>query len=407
MKISLNDIDREMFFVRPSVEPRLGELVQISPRMGKHRWTSDELHLRSLLCRPDGTVISTGFPKFFNFGEDQTHDRLTREAVERGVAWFTEKMDGSLLIRDVIDGVAHVRTRGSANLPDNPLGHRIQQLITRQYPALLDPAVLPGRSLLFEYTSNHPDDRIIVRYPEQKLTALGWMDVDTLCFSGTSRSLDEMAKATGAAAVKRYPLPTSMDAVLADVRGWGDREGIVVRSPLIDGNTLLIKIKALRYLKSHMVRYHFSPQRMARFCWAADIRDIATLRQEFFTRGIDWEVLEFLRADFEAYQASLASAEAAVASFLDAVAEEGLLGRPMAEVVGALRALGQSQPSWSRLFALGAEAIKHGPDAAEVAATPFVGALVLGAKVQYARALRADGEIRATALEITPGLSAR
>jgi len=171
MRTDLAAIDRTFFFVRTISHPELGALVQIAPQKNKHRWSADELHLRSLLTRPDGRIVSSGFPKFLNVGEDAATDAITAAAISSGRAWFTDKLDGSLIIRDVIDGVVLLRTRGSAEV-SGERGDRLHALVAQSHPTLLDPTVLPGRSLLFEFTSDHPDDRIIIRYDTTSLTAL-------------------------------------------------------------------------------------------------------------------------------------------------------------------------------------------------------------------------------------------
>ena len=411
MRADLSTIDEGLFFVRPTHLDGIGEVVQVSPRAQKHRWAPAERMLRSLLCRPDGTIVSSGFPKFFNYGEDADEDARTRAAVEAGSAWFTEKRDGSLLIRDVIDGVVNLRTRGAPTLLDNGLGERIRALVAARYPALLDPAVLPGRSLLLEYTSDHPDDRIIVQYDERALTALGWMD---LCaevgpprFHGGPAELAEMADQTGAPAVPLRRLPPSMEGVIDAVQSWDDVEGVVIRAPLAEGaggGLHLSKLKSLRYLRSHTVRYHFSPKRLARFCWAEDVRDLETLQAALHARGVDWEVLAYLRPSFDAHRAAVQAAEAAVDGFLAAVDAAGLSADTMGASVRVLKAMCAAEPAWADLFGLGVAAVK-GDDRAGCRER-FIGARALGSKPNYAEALRSDPAARAVVLDVTPGLSA-
>jgi hypothetical protein len=67
--ISLEHINTNDFSVTERVHPQLGDVVLIRPKPGKHFWELDELHLRSVLCRPDGKIICSGFPKFMNYGE--------------------------------------------------------------------------------------------------------------------------------------------------------------------------------------------------------------------------------------------------------------------------------------------------------------------------------------------------
>ena len=234
MRIDLTRIEPGDFFLRSVTLPGVGPAVQIAPRKQKHRWHADEHHLRSLLCRPDGTLLSAGLPKFFNLGEDAEADLVTRAVLAGGQAWFTEKVDGSLIIRDVLGGQVHLRTRGLHILPPG-MGERVQALIAARYPRLLDPAVLPEGSLLLEYTSDHPEDRIIVPYAEQRLTALGWMDRTSGTvprLRGTPEDVAGVAAATGTDAVPLHALPATLDAAAEAVAAWTDREGVVLRGVL-------------------------------------------------------------------------------------------------------------------------------------------------------------------------------
>src|SRR5688572_24677969 len=107
MRLDVGSIDRTQFKV---VEEE-GETL-IIPLKDKYRWRDDELHLRSLVLDATGTVISAGFPKFFNFGEQPERDRELAAAMARGGVEFPEKLDGSLIVADRVGGVPRLRTRG-------------------------------------------------------------------------------------------------------------------------------------------------------------------------------------------------------------------------------------------------------------------------------------------------------
>src|SRR5262245_13940787 len=110
-RIDLAGIDREQF----SVSERNGRFL-ITPLKSKHVWAESELHLRSLLVNADGDVLSSGFPKFVNYGENKEHDKTFRLSLGYGTVAFHEKLDGTLIILDFIDGKPHFRTRGSHDL---------------------------------------------------------------------------------------------------------------------------------------------------------------------------------------------------------------------------------------------------------------------------------------------------
>ena len=74
MHINISEINLENFYVNHREIDGIGPVVLVIPRKDFFDWDLDSLHLRSVLCRPDGEVISAGFPKFFNFGEKESHD---------------------------------------------------------------------------------------------------------------------------------------------------------------------------------------------------------------------------------------------------------------------------------------------------------------------------------------------
>ncbi|MFT4978312.1 MAG: hypothetical protein ACI8S6_004220 [Myxococcota bacterium] len=400
MQIDLAHADPREFFVRQSALDGIGAVVQVSPRGQKHRWRPDELHLRSLLCRPDGAVLSSGFPKFFNLGEDPEHDAQATTAIAAGQAWLTEKMDGSLLIRDVIEGQVHLRTRGAAGLPPDK-APRIHALLT-QHPALLDSTCLPDRSVLLEYTSPHPDDRIIVPYDRPQITALGWMQLQGAehpVFHGSPDDVALLAEQTGAPPVRFLPAPQTMAALIAEVRDWTGREGVVLRYALPGGGLGLLKLKSLRYLRNHTARFHLTRARLWRLCWAEQIQDRAQLAQALHSRGLDWEIVDYFAEDFDAYTERRLAAEATIVPFLAALSAAGVdRAADRAEAVSRLRAVVGQRAAWSRLFPLGINWLKGEPDARLVSIVAMIFEESLGA----ARHFIAKG--LDSARVVTPGL---
>ncbi len=398
MRIDLAAIDRAFFFVRSASHQVLGPLVQIAPKKNKHRWSPGEVHLRSLLTRPDGTIVSSGFPKFFNVGEDAAEDAITTAAVSAGRAWFTEKLDGSLIIRDVIDGVVLLRTRGSAGI-HGERGARVSDLIARCHPALLDPSLLPGRSLLFEYTSAHPDDRVILRYTLPRLAALGWMRLhdDRLpAFEGSQDVVAQMSAALSLPGVRLQALPADLDDAMAAVWSWEDLEGVVIRAQRPDGSTHLAKLKTLSYLKSHTAKSHLTAERLRRFCWASGVTTRAGLSAALSAQGVDWEVLHFLEAPLAAWLAHRADVDRRITALAEVV--EDLSDLPsMGDRARRLKAICTQRPDLSDLFGLGMARLKGLPE------DELVGSLHMQMSRTQFRQFTRDG--LAAARDLSPRMS--
>lgn len=305
----------------------------ISPRKDKWTWEPAERRYRSAIICPREGIISQGFPKFDNAGEGQQDTARLYGALAAGEpVWFTEKMDGSLCIRSVIDGQVVLRTRGTHD-GGTEHGPAMRALAERLYPALLDPAVEPDHSLLFEFVS--PSFQIVVPYADEDLILLGAVGHADGALADRDE-LGELAERLSVPLVATHELPTDPAQLLAAVSGFDDREGIVARC---DSGQVLVKIKSASYLAAHALRFAFSPRRVVEFCAERAIRDedafVAALREA----GFDWEVGEETRAPFRAYRDALTAADARFAEL--AAMAEAWADLPRREFAARATPLGQ------------------------------------------------------------------
>lgn len=296
-KVDLSGLDREAFTVADH-----GGRFLVVPKKSKYRWAPDELHLRSLLLDAQGRVLSSGFPKFFNLGEDPAHDAALLEA--REVA-YTEKRDGSLVIVDRIDGRAHLRTRGSHDL--GLFTEPVWGTLRERYPALA--ALLDGgggealawHSLLFEFTA--PENRIVVRYDQAELSLLGRVDKRTLeadLDDGEGSALRALSEATGVPLVPTVTLPADPREAQREVWRWRESEGVVARFRH-GGRWMQLKLKGEWYLALHALRFRLGPAELRKLCFLRGAFTEGALRDLLAGAGHDHEAMEFLRTPFEAY----------------------------------------------------------------------------------------------------------
>lgn len=253
----------------------------------------------------DGEILCSGFPKFRNYGEDEEDDRLTRQLIAEGRVLFAEKMDGSLVIRSVINGEVCLRTRGSHQLGegDEFSFQEVRVLVEERYPRLLDPTLAADITLLFEFTS--PANKIILEYEDSALTILGAMVYDhpsgLPVYQGNKDLIDNLAGLFEVEPVTFHDLPYDLDEVAKIVRSWSGSEGIVVWGQLEDGRTHLAKIKAEEYIRMHSLKYHLSGDKIRRLCWWKGIETEEQLRDEMYSLGVDWEFCAFILPDFQEY----------------------------------------------------------------------------------------------------------
>lgn len=330
-KINLGAINREDFRVSEREHSVFGPVVLITPGFDKHAWGLDEVHLRSLLCRPDGTVLSSGFPKFFNYGENEEDTKKINKMIADPVSLvsYTEKLDGSLVIRDVIDGRVHMRTRGSHQLGEG--FEAAWKLAEEKYPNLLNPKVGdPIMSYLFEYTS--PDNQIILKYDESRLTFLGMVSKETLMmYGGREHVLESIASDFGTPYVQFHDMPQDFDEATKLIQGWGESEGVVLRlRPNTDSlqRVWMTKIKAEKYIRLHSLKFYLTTDKLKQFCWIKGIDTEQKLRDEMFSVGIDWEAVEFCLPAFHEYLEHKEMVEKKSAEFLQLIADEKVADLP-------------------------------------------------------------------------------
>lgn len=338
MKIDLSKLDLERFHANQRNIPGLGDFVLVVPHKAMWDWNDDELHLRSLLTRPDGEVVSAGFPKFFNFGEKPAEDKWVVEGFKMKSVRFTEKVDGSLIIRSVIDGKVHFRTRGCEVIASD-MRDEVMETIHKKYWTLLDPKYhVPGQSMLMEFVS--PKNQIVVRYDEPRLTHLGWSVFRTpnLIIIPPSREAYEHGVLPGlpepVGMIEASFDSTELKALKDEVTGYEGQEGIVTWTTIPDGQKCrgskihLCKFKSAWYLRLHSLRSQATPRYLREFCYFNAIDTIEELREAFQNEGFDWEVVSYIEPMFDEFQRHVDEVDTVVASINVMMDDEGIAELP-------------------------------------------------------------------------------
>jgi len=140
--------------------------------VGNDAWQDFNLRwLRSMHIDRNDHVISVGFPKFMNIGEGCGDFNVSEQDLldNKTGLMATLKIDGSLLIRYVRDGIVGWRTRGSLTVGlDNK--DEIDGFI-KKYPKLNHASMYPDTSLLFEWVS--PKNQIVIKYDQPEIYLVG------------------------------------------------------------------------------------------------------------------------------------------------------------------------------------------------------------------------------------------
>ena len=289
MKIDIQKVDLTQFMVH---EHSLnGEIVHlIQPQHIGTKWTQDNKHMRSVVVNYAGEVISAGFPKFTNYGENPDHFPVPNSLKHCTVV---EKLDGSLLIVSKYNGQYILRTRGTVDASTLANGHELEifkNTILKTLDVCL-PVDINGSwhySILFEWVS--PINKIVLNYGDDPDWYLvGVVNHDHYSMWSQSR-LIEMANEFN---LKRPPTYTfsSVEDLLKDVNQWRGKEGVVVYSK---NDQMLHKVKGAWYLALHHMKSEFSNIEKVMDVWLEQgMPDYQTFYNYIFT--IDYELAEQCR----------------------------------------------------------------------------------------------------------------
>lgn len=296
-------VDRKSFYIQ-----EMDDYTFIHPKQNKWDWSEDELLLRSTAVDRQGLVVSSGWPKFFNAGERPANDAHLDAALNNGEeVFFTEKLDGTLIIRSVLpDGRVIFRTRGTWDGGD--FGALARSIATTRYPALLDPTLMPDWSLLFEYVG--PANLIVIAYSQEELWFLGAIRHADAHLMPVDQA-QAFAREYGLRCVPLIELPRNLKGLQQAVRDWSDREGVVVR---LHRGQLLIKLKSARYLALHAMRANMSYALIVEYARGAEVKTDEELEAGLRELGYDYELCQIAKGHFRSYLEHLARSEAAWAT---------------------------------------------------------------------------------------------
>jgi len=286
-----------------------GDKILITPAKGEmmkyNDWEKEELPFRSMvLSKSTGEVLSAGFPKFFNYSEGADDSALSWQdealvhAMEHEApVYFTEKEDGSLLIRSVVAGQVFLRSRGSID-ENNEHVIAMRAVAEKKYPNLLDPNFAAGHSLLLEFVS--PQFRIVLPYEKDDLILVGAVDHHDLRLLDIPE-LIAVAEENDLEIMDVLELPRDPKELLETVRALEGHEGVVARC---SEGQVLVKIKAQEYLTRHRLRFALTARVVRSVCEERDVESHDDFEAYLKEQGADWELVSDSRPLVETYIAT-------------------------------------------------------------------------------------------------------
>ena len=283
MKIDLNKVGRTQFMVH---EHSLnGEIVHlIQPQHIGTKWTQDNKHLRSVVVNYEGEVISAGFPKFTNWGENPDNFPIPNSLRNCTVM---EKLDGSLLIVSKYKGQYILRTRGTVDASTMVNGHELELFKEKFLKRLThDTPDTWNVSILFEWVS--PINKIVLNYGDEP----DWYVVGIVYHSDYSlysqEDLDVWSKNKGFKRPATYTF-TDVNDLLQNVDQWKGKEGVCVYSK---NDQTIHKVKGAWYLALHHMKSELSNIEKVLDVWLEQgMPDYNTFYNYIFTT-FDFELAE-------------------------------------------------------------------------------------------------------------------
>jgi len=283
MKLDLDKLDLTQFMAHHHMVA--GEVVMlVQPQHIGTKWSQDNKHLRSSVWNSEGELISAGFPKFTNWGENPDNFPVPSSLKNCTVM---EKLDGSLLIVSKYKGQYILRTRGTVDASTMANGHELEVFKEKFLKSLNhDTPDTWNVSILFEWVS--PINKIVLNYGDEP----DWYVVGLVHHSDYSlysqKDLDMWAKNKGFKRPATYTF-TDVNDLLKNVDQWKGKEGVVVYSK---NDQMLHKVKGAWYLALHHMKSELSNIEKVLDVWLEQgMPDYQTFYNYIFTT-FDFELAE-------------------------------------------------------------------------------------------------------------------
>lgn len=252
------------------------------------KWTKDNLYFRSMIVDKEyKEVLSVGWPKFFNFGENPN----CYPNPENYKDWkIEEKLDGSLVICDCVENVFSMRTRGCVSYITQQNAEDFK-LLPLKYPQVVEfLKVYPHISLLFEIIT--PNNVIVIRPSDVEFYFLGAVDKFSLQVA-TEEGYQKIANILHVPIPKTYSFKSLIELKQA-VEKWKGKEGVVLS---YNNNQNRIKMKSDWYCWIHKIKSQLnSENNLIEFYVNEGLPDYEKF-YNIIKNNFDWELAEQMKSE--------------------------------------------------------------------------------------------------------------
>jgi hypothetical protein len=298
MKINLQEIDQTQFMVHPHIIG--GKTVYlVQPQHIGTKFSQANKFFRSSVWDHEGNLVSAGFSKFTNWGENPDNFPVPNSLKNTTIV---EKLDGSLLIVSKYKGNIILRTRGTVDATALDNGYELEIFREKYLPKLksfMTPDIINNpegpdtwdSTWLFEWVS--PNNKIVINYGDSPEWYLVGKILHEDYSLASQMALDDLAGWAGFKRPESYTFP-SIDDLMKNVEQWKGKEGVVIYS---DNDQSLHKIKGLWYLALHRMKEALSSFDKVIDVWFEQNEPSYQKFEEFIVSQFDWELWTQIRGD--------------------------------------------------------------------------------------------------------------
>lgn len=205
------------------------------------------LECRGIKFDASGRLIARPFHKFFNVGE---RPETQVSELDWDGHMVMEKLDGSMIHPAIVNGDLYYMTRmGVTDISEQAHFFAFDHTARGgpKYAKFCESLIGLGFTPIFEWTS--PANRIVIKYAEPQLTLIAIRKMDTGDYTPYEVMLNE-CKLWGIPCVSDIRIGLVPTDLIAAIKSWENREGIVVRFP----GGKMVKIKADAYVLRHRAK---------------------------------------------------------------------------------------------------------------------------------------------------------
>lgn len=284
MKIQLKDYNLEDFAIK-EISFCNTKACLINPKHIGTKFTKDNSIFRSSIWSIEGELLSAGFKKFVNWGENPENFPLPKDISK---CQLVDKMDGSLCIIDFHNGELSMRTRGTSSYTSLS-NFKDFEMCLDKYSQIKDILYqCPNLSLLFEITT--PNLKIILDYgyvPD--ITLIGIINKEDYSYMPQAE-LDDFASNHKFKRPIRYRFK-DLAEMLEKVPSMKGIEGLCVYHQ--DGQQIH-KLKTETYLQLHRFKEHANIESVIDLYFGYEKPSYSEF-EEKLTQQFDWECFNMVR----------------------------------------------------------------------------------------------------------------